>query len=131
MSHKGGSGFGNGLIVGMIFGAILVLLFTTKKGRKILRLLSEEGFEKVKDWEHILDEIELDGSSVSRRSTIEGSGQAASSLGLDDDEEGEDYGVYKEKNTHHSVNGSNGYSHHAIHRVKPASRRFFRGIPKR
>lgn len=112
MSHKGGSGFGNGLIVGMIFGAILVLLFTTKKGRKILRLLSEEGFEKVKDWEHILDELELD----------------------DNEEMDSDY-ISQERTTDSRkvilTNGSNGYSHHAIHRVKPTSRRFFRGIPKR
>ena len=58
--HKGNSGFGNGVVVGVVMGVILTLLFTTKKGRKILRILSEEGFEKVKKWEHILDGLELD-----------------------------------------------------------------------
>ena len=53
--HKGNSGFGNGVVVGVVMGVILTLLFTTKKGRKILRILSEEGFEKVKKWETILD----------------------------------------------------------------------------
>ena len=58
--HKGNSGFGNGVVVGVVMGVILTLLFTTKKGRKILRILSEEGFEKVKKWETILDGLELD-----------------------------------------------------------------------
>lgn len=40
---------GNGFLLGLIVGVILTLLFTTSKGRKILRELSENGFDAIND----------------------------------------------------------------------------------
>src|SRR3990167_9649043 len=41
----GGSRFSDGFLFGLIVGGGLALLFTTKKGNKILKVVSEEGFE--------------------------------------------------------------------------------------
>jgi gas vesicle protein len=41
-SHNGGS-----FLLGVIVGAVIVFLFATKKGKKILKLLSEEGLENI------------------------------------------------------------------------------------
>jgi hypothetical protein len=69
--------FGNGFVWGMAVGALLVLLFTTKKGRRILKVLSEEGFEKMKHWEGKIEELDLSDDEI---------------------EEGEDYIVGTEEN---------------------------------
>lgn len=115
MSSKGGNGFGNGLIVGMIFGTVLTLLLTTKKGRQILRLLSEEGFDRVKKWENILDEVELDDSSESDEEFIDGTPSEE-----------------KKKGESKKVILANGKSDHSTtQRSVAASKRFFRGTIKR
>lgn len=41
---------GSGLMMGVMIGAGLAMLFTTEKGRKILRELSEEGFSKLGEY---------------------------------------------------------------------------------
>jgi len=105
MSKHQGGGFSNGLFVGIILGAVLVLLFTTRKGRKILRMLSAEGFDKVKDWEKIIDEIDFD----------------------DSEELNNDYLV---KSTPIPNHNTNGHVSHMHHRVKPTSRLHFRGVSK-
>jgi gas vesicle protein len=39
----------NGFLLGVIVGAALVFLLATKKGKKILKLISEEGIESLTD----------------------------------------------------------------------------------
>lgn len=46
----------NGFLLGVIVGAVLTLLMVTKKGRKILRMLTDEGIEKISDLERILEQ---------------------------------------------------------------------------
>ncbi|KKR76684.1 MAG: hypothetical protein UU21_C0005G0010 [Candidatus Levybacteria bacterium GW2011_GWA2_40_8] len=41
----GGGRFSDGFLLGLIIGGGLTLLFTTKKGNKILKVVSEEGLE--------------------------------------------------------------------------------------
>jgi len=41
----GQSRFSDGFLLGVIIGGGIALLFTTKKGNKILKAVSEEGFE--------------------------------------------------------------------------------------
>jgi len=41
----GNGRFSDGFLLGLIIGGGLALLFTTKKGNKILKVVSEEGFE--------------------------------------------------------------------------------------
>lgn len=50
-SHASG-----GFLFGVVVGAILALLFTTKKGRQILRMLTDEGLNKFADLEDLLQE---------------------------------------------------------------------------
>lgn len=45
--HERGSG--NGFLLGVLVGVVLTLLFTTDKGRKILKELSENGLEALDD----------------------------------------------------------------------------------
>lgn len=42
---------------GLISGVIITLLFTTKKGRKILQVLTDEGFDKLGKWEGIVKDV--------------------------------------------------------------------------
>lgn len=50
--------FNNGFILGIIIGVCVTLLFTTKRGKRILSLLTEEGLQRFTDLERILDHLE-------------------------------------------------------------------------
>jgi len=56
--HTHGGGMGNGFLLGVIVGAALVFLFATKKGKKILKMLSENGFEGIAELTDMLSEDE-------------------------------------------------------------------------
>lgn len=48
--HGGAS---QAFIVGIVIGVALTLLFTTKKGRKILHTITSEGMDKIERWEEL------------------------------------------------------------------------------
>lgn len=48
-NHKSGSGFFGGFMFGLLVGGLIVFLLATKKGKKILKTISEEGLDKVND----------------------------------------------------------------------------------
>lgn len=50
--HQGGSF--HPFLLGVIVGVALTLLFTTKKGRKILKTLTDQGMDKIEKWEEVL-----------------------------------------------------------------------------
>lgn len=54
--HDHHHGSGNGFLLGFLLGVLVTLLFTTKKGREVLRLLTEKGLEKFSDLEDVLEE---------------------------------------------------------------------------
>lgn len=56
-----GPGFMNGFFLGIIVGAAIVFLIGTKKGKKILKMLTESGIEGVSDLEEMLSENEESG----------------------------------------------------------------------
>ncbi|HUD44946.1 MAG TPA: YtxH domain-containing protein [Patescibacteria group bacterium] len=60
MQQKNGSSL-NGFLWGLIVGVALTLLFTTKKGRQILRSLTDEGLSKFSEVEDILHAMEEAG----------------------------------------------------------------------
>lgn len=109
------NGFGSGFLLGLLFGVALTLLLVTKKGRKLLRTLSEEGFENVKGFRQRLRDADLvidedlyaddleDESIVSTPETV------------------------KEQKIEEAVKpaASNGNG------VKKTAKKFFRGIPKK
>jgi hypothetical protein len=45
-------------VLGILIGVALTLLFTTKKGRKILRALTDEGMDKISKWEDVLHKVQ-------------------------------------------------------------------------
>ncbi len=49
MDNNGNNKFLNGFIWGFIIGGALVFLLGTKKGKKLLRAISEEGLENITD----------------------------------------------------------------------------------
>lgn len=51
----------NGFILGLVVGVLVTLMFTTKKGRQILRALTEEGLSRFTEVEDILHAMEDDG----------------------------------------------------------------------
>lgn len=57
MNNNGSrGGFFNGFLVGFILGAAVVFLLVTKKGKKLLKTLTEEGLDKVSNIEELLEE---------------------------------------------------------------------------
>lgn len=57
--QKSSGRFFDGLLVGLILGFGLALLITTKKGRKMLRTLTDEGLDSVSELKKRLDNIEI------------------------------------------------------------------------
>lgn len=54
-NNKSGNNFFSGFLLGALVGAAIVLLLVTKKGKKILKAISEEGEGKISN---ILNKIE-------------------------------------------------------------------------
>ena len=61
--HSGGPGF-NLFFIGILVGVALTLLLTTKKGRKILQIIIDEGVEKLSKWEDVIDVLEKNSKKV-------------------------------------------------------------------
>ncbi|HET9947181.1 MAG TPA: YtxH domain-containing protein [Patescibacteria group bacterium] len=53
------NGFMNGLLLGIIIGAAAVFLLGTKQGRRVLRMLSEEGIEGLGELRDIFESEEF------------------------------------------------------------------------
>ncbi len=54
------NGLGSGFALGVVVGVIITLLFTTKKGREVVKELTDKGLEKFSDLEKRLQETEAD-----------------------------------------------------------------------
>lgn len=50
----------NGFLLGLLLGIAITLLFTTKRGRRIIHMLTEEGAKKIDNWRDILEATEED-----------------------------------------------------------------------
>lgn len=53
--HQGNSGFFNGLLVGFVLGAVVVFVLGTAKGKKLLKSITEEGWENFSELEDLLE----------------------------------------------------------------------------
>jgi gas vesicle protein len=102
-NNKSGGNFLSGFLIGIIIGAGVVFLLATKRGKKILKAISEEGSENISN---ILDKIDK-SVDMSDESLEESSGEITEDKGS----------VIREENI--------------INEDKPKIRRFFRGISKR
>lgn len=106
----------SGFLIGVVVGIGLALLFTTKKGRKILKVLTDEGFSRFSKWEDAMGNIPEDDEEF----VEEVVGNDASSS-IDP--------VKEEKETPKPLTNGNG--HAAIKRISTHGRRLFKGLPKR
>ncbi|HVZ58559.1 MAG TPA: YtxH domain-containing protein [Patescibacteria group bacterium] len=63
--ERGGSSL-NTFLFGVLVGVLASLLFTTKKGRKLLRVITDESVDRLSKWEDMIqamqDEVEEDES---------------------------------------------------------------------
>lgn len=116
--HCGGTKFMTGLMWGAIIGGGLVFLLGTKKGKSIIKALSEEGIELSEllgdDEEEEIEEIIVRPKSKAHKQ------ESAKAVGETEQEE---------DNIHQESNGIKKAS--AISKIAKTSRRFFRGTPKR
>lgn len=117
--HNTNNGFVSGFIVGVVVGAAVVFLFFTKKGKKLLKLLSEEGLEGVSELEELIAEelIEEKPKSVKQKPTKAQNLPIESKDGVDD--------------IPPLTSQQKEYIPHALGRIQTPARRFFKGIPKR
>ena len=65
-NHSSNNGFGNGFLLGAILSGAAVFLLGTKKGKKLLKTLTEEGIEGISDLEDFLFEDEVKPSQIIR-----------------------------------------------------------------
>lgn len=144
-----GIGFSNGFLFGLIVGVVLALLFSTKKGRAILRELTEEGKDKFSGLREYLDEVE--DSVVDQDEVIDAYDDNLGASEYVAPEAESRHEVHEEKEApvakqperevvhekasekphptaHEESPKSNG--HHAEVKRTPI-RRFFKGVPKR
>jgi hypothetical protein len=54
--HHGG-GLSSGFLLGVVVGVIITLLLTTKRGKRILKLITEEGMSKLSNWEDMFSDM--------------------------------------------------------------------------
>jgi len=111
-NNNSGGKFFNGFLLGMLVGAAVVFLLGTKKGKRLLKAISEEGIDNISDIldraekTEDLDEVSTDTPSTSLRAMVDPLSPKAS------DGHGKSEG--QKKNFE-----------------KPKVRRFFRGISRR
>lgn len=67
--HQSSSGgFLNGLLLGFLIGGGAVFLFGTKKGKRLLKLITEEGLEGISELENFIeDEVAYDEPIVPQK----------------------------------------------------------------
>lgn len=121
--HKGG-GFLNGFLWGLLIGGGLALLFTTKKGRKIIRTVTEGGLESIAEVEDLIEDLEGKEDAeegFAERSSPRQKAPPHADPPVSESQPGEQI-----------VAKSNGHTQESTaSRIASSGRRFFRGIPKR
>lgn len=109
-NNKSGGNFFSGFLLGALVGAAIVFLFGTKKGKRLLKAISEEGAGNISNLlEKVERSVDLDEISGDEPSFAEASTDAKAMV---DKPEGR------------------GESLNPVERVKPKIKRFFRGISR-
>lgn len=55
-SNSNGGGFSNGFLFGVLLGGGIVFLLGTKKGKKLLKTITEEGLEGIAELEDFVED---------------------------------------------------------------------------
>lgn len=105
----------NIFLLGIVIGVALTLLLTTKNGRKLLRLITEEGLQRLSEWEDRIISVEDEK--------------------IDDDDDfalGEDYQYEgKDVDSKKEVDEQKQESSNSTINEQIKTRRFFKGIKKK
>ncbi len=110
-NNQSNTGFLIGLLIGVAIGGGLVFLLATKKGKKILKSLAEEGMDSVSELEELFeDAIHPDDGEIPEPSETKSKNSSSSKPKAQPD-------------------GKSGES--PINRIASSGKRFFRRIPKR
>lgn len=79
MERRTSGGSINTFVFGILVGVAITLLLTTKKGRKLLKILTEEGAEKITKWEEMLQaaqEEAVEEDFAAEEEMVEATGEA-------------------------------------------------------
>lgn len=60
MNNNSSGGFSHGFLLGIILGGGIVFLMGTKKGKKLLKTITEEGLEGIADLEDFVEDEALE-----------------------------------------------------------------------
>lgn len=107
MTNNNGSGgnFINGFFWGALIGAGAVFLLGTKKGKKLLKIISEQGLERISSLEDLVEEVEEEFEESSPQSKP----------------------VHKE----HSNGEAKPQAQSLLEKTKSSGKRFFKGIKRK
>ena len=132
----------NGFILGVIVGVILTLLMVTKKGRKILRMLTDESIEKISDLEKLLEQKMQEVQEKKEETEDEIAGDeyikdrsvpavVTPSAAIEPRPKPEPHGANHVKKTEEKPQGQAVTPTELVLESRPKHvRRFFRGVPK-
>lgn len=112
-NNQGNGGFLVGLLIGLIIGGGAVFLFGTKRGKKILKTLTEEGLDSVSELEDLFEDVV--GGEDSREVPVQSEPRSKSPSPL--------------AKAKAQPNGQSVQS--PINKITSTGKRFFRRIPKR
>ncbi len=115
-NQKSGGGFMSGFVWGAIIGGGIVYLLSTKKGKKILKAITEGGLEGVEELEDII-------ASVAEEKEYEAAPRPKKQKSNPKQE------IIMEEMPVRSEEPVNSQS--TISKIKSSSRRFFKGVPRR
>lgn len=59
-----GNGFSTGLILGIIIGAAAVFLFGTKRGKRLFKVITEEGLEGISDIGDLIEDMKEENEEI-------------------------------------------------------------------
>lgn len=123
----------NGFLFGVLLGVAITLLFTTKKGRRILKSLTDEGLEKVNQWEDLVskkidEKMESINDDLEEREFVEVVEEPVTRVT-------EPPTVSSKNGVSHHLNGEKKDSEKEVSKVEPevrhAVRRFFKTAKKK
>lgn len=116
-NHDASNGWSSGFLFGLLVGVALTLLFTTKKGRRILKALTDEGMHKLSQWEDLVEKLPENMDPAARE--------------IEEEAEDTYVPIHEEIATHHEEKARVQSQANGVVKKAHPPRRLFRGIPKK
>lgn len=130
----------SGFFIGFIIGVASALLLNTKKGKKILNVLIDQGIDRISNWEEVVktvleeDEEFINGDDYTASSGNKEKSQKKIEKNEKETPEGESHIRSEDKSApslQEVLKEMRKPDPVAVEKVKSATRRFFRGIKKK